>query len=69
MSQKGLSYNSETGEFVNNASGRVVGSMTQKGYLTCWEIMKGPIPKGMQIDHMNGDRTDNRIAEFSRRKK
>ena len=25
-----------------------------------WEQHNGPIPKGMQIDHINGDRLDNR---------
>lgn len=69
MSQKGLSYNSET-EGICQQRFRPCGWVDDsKGLLTCWEIMKGPIPKGMQIDHMNGDRTDNRIAEFSRRKK
>ena len=26
-----------------------------------WEMHNGPIPKGMVIDHINRDRTDNRI--------
>lgn len=29
-----------------------------------WEDHYGPIPKGMQIDHINGDRTDNRIENL-----
>lgn len=29
-----------------------------------WEILKGPISQGMQIDHINGDRDDNRIENL-----
>lgn len=29
-----------------------------------WELYHGPIPEGMQIDHINGDRRDNRAANL-----
>lgn len=29
-----------------------------------WELLHGPIPNGMQIDHVNGDRRDNRAANL-----
>lgn len=29
-----------------------------------WEKHNGPIPKGMQIHHINGDKRDNRIANL-----
>lgn len=29
-----------------------------------WEMHNGPIPKGMQIDHINGDRTDNNLSNL-----
>lgn len=29
-----------------------------------WEEAYGPIPKGMQIDHINGVRTDNRLENL-----
>lgn len=29
-----------------------------------WERFNGPIPKGMEIDHENGNRSDNRIGNL-----
>lgn len=29
-----------------------------------WEIVNGPIPKGMEIDHINGNAHDNRITNL-----
>lgn len=29
-----------------------------------WELFNGKIPEGMQIDHINGDSTDNRISNL-----
>lgn len=29
-----------------------------------WETFVGPIPEGMQIDHINGDKTDNRLENL-----
>lgn len=29
-----------------------------------WELFNGAIPDGMQIDHINGDRADNRIENL-----
>lgn len=29
-----------------------------------WEMVNGPIPDGMQINHINGIKTDNRIANL-----
>ena len=29
-----------------------------------WECLKGPIPKGMEINHINEDKTDNRLENL-----
>ena len=29
-----------------------------------WEAVNGPIPDGMYVDHINGDRTDNRLSNL-----
>lgn len=29
-----------------------------------WEMLKGPIPEGLVIDHINQDKTDNRIENL-----
>jgi hypothetical protein len=29
-----------------------------------WEHVHGPVPEGMLVDHINGDRSDNRIANL-----
>ncbi|AEI91240.1 gp40 [Escherichia phage phiEB49] len=57
--------------------GDIVGAKTKQGYITVsymknrmlahrliWEMHNGPIPEGMQIDHINHVRTDNRIENL-----
>lgn len=59
-------------------SRRPIGSVNNRGYIQIalsgrhnkyahrmiWEYVNGPIPKDMQINHINGDKTDNRIANL-----
>jgi hypothetical protein len=71
-----LNYNPETGEFVRAKVGKIAGSrMTNgyriigvdgKGYLAhrlAWLVVHSRWPDG-NIDHINGDRADNRIANL-----
>ena len=32
----------------------------QKGWRMHWEVMGGKPPKGLEVDHINGDKIDNR---------
>lgn len=35
-----------------------------KAHRIIWEMVNGPIPEGMEIDHINGRRGDNRLANL-----
>lgn len=38
---------------------------TQKGHRLVWSAFHGPIPEGMQINHINEDKTDNRLENLN----
>jgi hypothetical protein len=66
-----LLYDPDTG-YLMRKSGRRAGSPCGnyrkiKGtyeHRYIWEIHNGPIPKGMEIDHINRDKEDNRIENL-----
>lgn len=39
-------------------------SAYQYAHRIVWEVVYGPIPRGLQIDHLNGRKTDNRIGNL-----
>lgn len=41
-----------------------VGRKMVKAHRLAWELHNGPIESGMVIDHINGNRTDNRISNL-----
>lgn len=58
-------------------AGKAVGSLSKRGYWIAqldgkklavhrliWELLNGPIPEGKVIDHINQNRSDNRIENL-----
>jgi hypothetical protein len=41
-----------------------IGQKTLSASRLAWELVNGPIPDGLEIDHINRDNTDNRIANL-----
>lgn len=57
----------KTSGSVNKINGYVEMSLLgrkQYGHRLAWIYMRGPIPEGFTIDHINGNRSDNRIENL-----
>ena len=52
--------------YVNNCGYHMVSALGQSIGLhrIVWIVAKGCIPEGMEIDHINGDKSDNRISNL-----
>lgn len=72
-----VNYNPKTGEFKYIHTGKPANKVSANGYIRvsiegkryqahrlAWIIVNGSIPEDMQIDHINHDRTDNRISNL-----
>lgn len=72
-------FNSEAGWLCSKFrdAGKVAGNKAKHGYITVrvnyklyyahriiWEMHNGPIPKGMQVDHIDMDRANNRLLNM-----
>lgn len=70
-------YTYEDGRLISKKSNMVMSNYSDEGYLRVringkeyrghriiWEMHNGEIPTGYLIDHINGDRSDNRIENL-----
>lgn len=58
-------HGKETGSLANHGYIIIgIGNKTHYAHRLAWEISHGPIPKGKMVDHINRDRTDNRLINL-----
>ena len=71
----GCVVNASTGEIFGTKGRRIgsdcfgyenvrVGGKTVRSHRLIWECVHGPIPDDLQINHINGDKRDNRIENL-----
>lgn len=67
----------DSGLLIKKSTGKVYGSIDTDGYIRTtiqgvkyrvhriiWEMLKGKIPEGMEIDHIDGNKGNNRIENL-----
>jgi hypothetical protein len=57
-------HTSTTGYVVNRMVREDGEKTTIRMHRLVWELVNGPIPEGMDVDHINNDRLDNRIENL-----
>lgn len=65
--ETGQIYGIEIGKHADSSGYRQVyleKGVTQQAHRFIWEAVNGPIPDRMQINHMNGDKADNRLENL-----
>lgn len=63
--RRGSKIGAVAGSFANNGYIQVMYDYKQNlAHRIVWQMFNGPIPEGMQIDHINHDRSDNRIENL-----
>lgn len=72
----GCTINATTGEVFGMRGARIgcdnthgyesvaIGGVSRLAHRVIWECVNGPIPAGLQINHINGVKRDNRIANL-----
>lgn len=65
--ETGKIYGIEVATHVDSSGYRQVylpGGKTQQAHRFVWEAAHGPIPPDMEINHLNGDKADNRLSNL-----
>lgn len=61
---RGAPIKKQVNGYIHIRSKTKTSSASMLAHRLIWERVHGPIPKGMQINHINGIKSDNRIANL-----